>query len=474
MAPGNSARLGDVPPVYRIDLSLPPSQRYVELAEIYREQLRSLTGLFDDFVQSIDPRISLTWTKRIARLFLRKLYTTEETEEIKGISSATGIELYLLVSLNVLLDLLMGCTSGAATSQELNEDRTKMLHFRTLDWGMDGLRRLTVQLEFVRGPETDKVLATSITYVGFVGVLTGVRKDLSVSLNFRPNHDMSGFAANYRFYTSHLLVLLGVRQSISSLVRQYIVPVEPSKGLFGRVFKRDSQKEQQDRVASLRKISLTLPQTPTTAAYLIFCDGKESLVLEKDHRSAVTSSSSSFIVATNSDLETTSPSYQLPEPDQGGVGVAAEGAITMTDLIVNSNDRRAKMQSFWDAKVKSSRRSQGHRQRSSRRSSHKDSQRKLRPPTHSSKSHRDEDGNGRACTSGLETYELLPQSEHAGSTSPAPASEEITATQREVVRWITAFPITNEMTHFSTVMDPSEGRIAWVRRYTRPLEFESD
>jgi hypothetical protein len=52
-----------------------------------------------------------------------------------------------------------------------------MMHFRTLDWGMDGLRDVLVVLEFVRSEsETpEKVLYRTVSYAGFVGVLTGVR-----------------------------------------------------------------------------------------------------------------------------------------------------------------------------------------------------------------------------------------------------------------------------------------------------------
>ena len=60
-----------------------------------------------------------------------------------------------------------------------------MLHFRTLDWGMDPLRRVICQLDFTTKPH-GPIFASTITYVGFVGVLTGVRQGLSVSLNFRP------------------------------------------------------------------------------------------------------------------------------------------------------------------------------------------------------------------------------------------------------------------------------------------------
>jgi hypothetical protein len=77
-----------------------------------------------------------------------------------------------LVALNTLLDLLMGCTSGSARTQE--GSISKMLHFRTLDWEMDALRHIVVNLEFIQSPSS-KVIARSVTYVGFIGVLTGVR-----------------------------------------------------------------------------------------------------------------------------------------------------------------------------------------------------------------------------------------------------------------------------------------------------------
>jgi len=179
----------DIPPTYRIDLSLPPRQRYVSLVTDYIEEVTALTGLFDDLVQLLHPSASVKWVKRLARLLLTRLYTKEETEEIRGISEAVKVEFYLLVALNVLLDLLMGCTSGAARSKD-TADQTKMLHFRTLDWGMDPLRKVVVQIEYVRSQSgtPDKVLATSVTYAGFVGVLTGKSHnelDFSVLTSFQ-------------------------------------------------------------------------------------------------------------------------------------------------------------------------------------------------------------------------------------------------------------------------------------------------
>lgn len=166
----------DDPPRYTIDLSLTPSQRYVQLATDFKPVLSSLDlkRLFDDVAYVLLPWLPVSGVRFLSRLMLRKVYDAEETEELRGISRACGIEMYLLVALNTFLDLLMGCTSGGVRIKEGVDVETKMLHFRTLDWGMDELRKLVVQLDFVKSPGGD-VIARSITYAGFVGVLTGIR-----------------------------------------------------------------------------------------------------------------------------------------------------------------------------------------------------------------------------------------------------------------------------------------------------------
>jgi hypothetical protein len=161
-----------VPPIHTINLDLPPEERYVELALAYRDQIEDLVGLFDEVVAMWGINISIDRVKQIARLLLRRVYDTEQTRELRGISKATGVEMYLMVAFNVLLDLFMGCTSGGVRIME--DGVEKMVHFRTLDWGMDVLRRVVVQLDYVE-KEGGPVVARSITYVGFVGILTGVR-----------------------------------------------------------------------------------------------------------------------------------------------------------------------------------------------------------------------------------------------------------------------------------------------------------
>ncbi|SLM41469.1 Acid ceramidase, N-terminal [Lasallia pustulata] len=280
----------DQPPRYMIDLSLPPLQRYQHVARDFKPHLATLPTLFDEVVGGLHPNISIRTLRRLASIFLRRLYGKEETQEIRGICNVTGLDMHLLIAFNTFLDLFMGCTSGGARVKDRGED-AKMLHFRTLDWGMDPLRKIIVQLDYVNEAGGEPI-ATSITYVGFVGCLTGVRNALSISLNFRPNHIASSRAGNLRFYLHQILVLLGFRPSISAVLREYLIPSSTTKD------GKTSENSPQDLAA----IEASLPGRPSTAAYLIFSDGDRTVTMEKDNCTAVVKSSPEFIVATNHDV----------------------------------------------------------------------------------------------------------------------------------------------------------------------------
>lgn len=397
------------PPRYTVDLSLPPSQRYSHLAKDFQWCTGSLPSLFDEVMEIIHPSIPITIIHRIARLFLRRLYSQEETEEIRGICKATGIELYLLVAFNVLLDVLMGCTSGGVRVRD-GSGKVNMLHFRTLDWGMNPLRKLIVRLDFVEHPN-GPVIASTVTYFGYVGVLTGVRKGLSISLNFRPTHDVSTRFANFHFYLHHLLVLLGWRPSISAMLRQCLLPSQlASSNTLSSTVSSDINSS-----STLADIWQHIPDKPSTAAYLTFSDGTRTITMEKDNGSAVVKSAENIIVIANHDVADEADSAAGPKrapTTSEYVKVAG-----MEDLIEESFDRRKCISELWAGAAT-----------------------RHRPTTAS--------GDG--------------------------ASNHLAVDPVTLKGWMDVYPITNEETHFVCIMDPKAGEILWVRRYLEPIELEDD
>lgn len=416
----------DEPPVYTIDLSLPPSQRYVALAQAYKPQLLSLTSLFDEVIESAGIS-NVELVRSIARLVLRGLHSKEQTEEIRGIAKVVGVDMYLLVAFNTLLDLFMGCSSGGARVRDgdgSDASTARMLHFRTLDWEMDELREIVVTLEYVEkagGP----VIARGLTYVGFVGVLTAVRQGLSLSLNFRPNHDSSSPWKELRFRGHQLLMLLGYRPSISSILRSYIIPSTHRNFFTRKVHSTTSS------LPSLETLTKEFPSVPSAAAYVIASDGKNTTVFEKDRTTATIRSSPSFIIATNHD-ESMEPAIleraaqnnsQDHHPEvQPGAAVAFElklggssDAPDLLDLLYESVDRSSCVAEKWKAERKFRHRNRG------------------------------------------------------------AAGGEAWVRSEKMIQWLQEYPTTNEMTHFACVMDPAQGRILWVRRWLEPVvQTDSD
>ena len=314
-------------PRYTIDLSLPPRARYKHAALDFKSQTAELPFIFDGLARDCIPTISVSKVRRFARLTLRRVHGREENEELKGISEVMGIELWLLVAFNVLLDLFMGCTSGGVRIEH-DGPKSRMIHFRTLDWGMDPLRKMIVQLDFVERPGGE-VIASSLGYLGYVGILTGIRKGLSVSLNFRPNHNRNDRLGNFFYYSHIVLVLLGFRPSISSLLRQYLLPP------------RHSSNTSFSRAQSLDFIVEHLPYKTTTAAYLIFSDGDRTLVIEKDNSTANVRSADDFITVTNHDAaeESGTRSRATAPPDsttlqKTGMKEIVEESISRKSIIV--------------------------------------------------------------------------------------------------------------------------------------------
>jgi hypothetical protein len=284
-----------------------------------------------------------------------------------------------------------------------------------------------------------------------------------VSLNFRPVHDAR---KNLKFYSNHLLVLLGFRRSISSLLRQCILPGDDDGTATWSWTRRLWRKHHHRDTGALSSLPLKsivdqIHLAPTTAAYLIFSDGLSTVTMEKDYRSAVVRSSSSFIVVTNHDQEPDAEPTEAVADDKrqnhAGLTFVASELQSMADLIEDSTERQGCMQAKWDQKV---RRSMRVRKRAAVTPAGPilDPPKIVRRVTRSStKTQRDQDMMG----------------VHQDTSSSNPVidaivtdTEDVCATQNEVVNWLTTYPVVNECTHYAAVMDPSEGDIVWLQKTT--------
>ncbi|PPQ96777.1 hypothetical protein CVT26_006261 [Gymnopilus dilepis] len=349
------------PPLYQVDLSLPPQSRYSQICNDYKEEIAKLIPIYDNIL-SYTPFPG--FFSFIAKSLLKKVFSKEETEEIKGIAKDTGVPLHLVVAYNTFLDLFSGCISGGVMAKVPRARESRMLHFRNLDWDMEPLRDMIIRVEYL---VSGKVIARAVTYAGYVGVLTGVRRVECVSaLEIRSESSTT----RNRFH--HFLVLVGRQPSIASELRQILL----SPG----------------RPPTFTQLTNRFSESKLSSCYITFCTPSSVLVIEKDLSSTTIHTSDTFLAVTNHDqeMESWSPSewHDLVKekrvPDIAGA----------REIVDESMERKACMCSLYREWV--------------------------------------EDGQ--------ET------------------------TLRDIKRWLRIYPIRNECTHFSCIMDPSMpgGGLRWV------------
>ncbi|TFK25142.1 hypothetical protein FA15DRAFT_591146 [Coprinopsis marcescibilis] len=356
------------PPLYIIDLSKPPKERYADICKDFTVEIKELSQVYDEILQMTGyPRI----LGCIAKLLLRRVFSKDETKEIRGISEASGIPLNLVVAYNTFLDLFSGCVSGGVQVQERG-----MLHFRGLDWHMEPLREMIIRVQYVRG---GKVVARAVTYAGYVGTLTGVREGLSIALNYRARINSSHTVRSHRWH--QLSLLLGWRPSISSQLRTFLLSPGPAP--------------------TLAQVAEVLAQSTSSPCYLTFCSPTSVMLVEKDLRTAVVHESDNFLSVTNHDKAMEGWTQEdwhriITEegiPDVGGVH----------DIMKDSIERKECMSNLWKTTIGA-------------------------------------DGTA------------------AGPSASSPV------TVGDVKQWLRTYPIRNETTHFSCIMDPSApgGGLVWV------------
>lgn len=158
---------------YIIDLDVDPEDRWTEISKEYSKKIKKLMKYSNQILGSVTyPASWLAW------LFSNSMFYVDE---LKGISRDTGIDLSQLILMQLCYEVCACCTSVVIDKED------KTYHYRTMDWVMDELKNLTIEVSFERsGIE----LYRATCWAGYVGVLTGMRKGMaSVSLNYRRTND---------------------------------------------------------------------------------------------------------------------------------------------------------------------------------------------------------------------------------------------------------------------------------------------
>ncbi|XP_046395827.1 acid ceramidase-like [Ischnura elegans] len=186
--------------MYKIDLDVPPRKRWTALLNDYRKEVLDLIGTIkDEFVGIFGESFYHLCDKYFPDL--AKTLPEDYYEELLGIAEELDLHLSDVTLYNVFYELFSVCTSIVIESPS-----GEIYHGRNLDFGLfmgwniqnktwiapELLRKLTVILEFHK---KGHVIYKAVNFVGYTGILTGVKQDafsLTINERFRLNGGFVG------------------------------------------------------------------------------------------------------------------------------------------------------------------------------------------------------------------------------------------------------------------------------------------
>ena len=149
------------------------------------------------------------------------------------------------------------------------------------------------------------------------------RQNLSISLNFRPNHTCSTFS----LLIHQMLVIFGIRPSIVSVLRNAFFLPETCP-------------------LPVDDVAEKFTETHATPCYVILSSPSKTIVVEKDLLDGKIRSATDFIVHTNHDVKSRDPSDLAPNQKE------KSDFAGMQSLLQDSENRRDCVYKKWNSLVK--------------------------------------------------------------------------------------------------------------------------
>ncbi|KNC46648.1 N-acylethanolamine-hydrolyzing acid amidase [Thecamonas trahens ATCC 50062] len=158
---------------FTIDLDSPPEDHFKAVTEAYKEQIGALLA----FIAQAIPSKYVPLAEKVAA-DVEFVFGAEVAGELRGMAATSGYSLGEITLLNVLYELTAYCTSIVTKTAD-----GRLVHARNLDYGLSpALANVTYHAVFVRGNTT---VFEATTFAGFAGVLTGMSKTISVTVDER-------------------------------------------------------------------------------------------------------------------------------------------------------------------------------------------------------------------------------------------------------------------------------------------------
>ena len=168
---------------YIINLNLPPEERWVNLVTEYKDEC---INAFREMEKMIP--LPQAYESMLENMIKQNMNIIMYKEELISISNILDMPLYKVIMAQLCYEMFSACTSVIVNNVDIDNPRginviSSNVHYRTMDWDMPYLKKLTVELDF-RYDDQTKFIATS--WVGYIGIMTGmIPRQYSIALNYR-------------------------------------------------------------------------------------------------------------------------------------------------------------------------------------------------------------------------------------------------------------------------------------------------
>ncbi|EGG24157.1 hypothetical protein DFA_06303 [Cavenderia fasciculata] len=201
-----------------VNLDDNPYHRWDHVAREYKDKIKDVERYID---QSL---LSGGWLARgvLASVqgtlgVMAKLNLVAYAKELKGLSRELSIPLGKMVAMQLIYEASTCCTSmvipdnqnnqvdisssSLSSSSSSTSSPSSLVLARTMDWSMDCLKDITVEIDF---HQSGASVMKATTWVGYVGVLTGIasQSKTAVSINYRRS-DKGSFMDNIKNLISY-------------------------------------------------------------------------------------------------------------------------------------------------------------------------------------------------------------------------------------------------------------------------------
>lgn len=167
-----SEKVFEKPPSFQVDLDAPPEKRWEDVIAAHLHVFPEVLAYLDSPASGL-PKTLVTLASTFMSGLARTHLLTAYVPELKAISARANFPLGRLVLLTLMYELCAACTSIVVSHSPFDQLRgAGPVLFRTMDWELPLLKKLTVHLQFHR---SGVPCFEATSWAGYVGVLTGMR-----------------------------------------------------------------------------------------------------------------------------------------------------------------------------------------------------------------------------------------------------------------------------------------------------------